>query len=341
MQTVAKSNGIRLRPITVLLALSLLIHAVILIVIALNSGEGNRSLTSSSQTLTVKLKTPVPEKKPQPKPAEPAQKPPVAEEKQKLEKPEKAVHLPRHNAEKTDLNGTGFDAPVTENPVKGREPGPKPSVEKQEKNTQLAEGRSEKPEASKKPETPRKPEPKNTRGQAAESVTTTAKATPSTTSTAEKPLTTSIKASSQQSDPAKMTAPDKKALTGDDVPQGMKVVSDKELAGTKIGEPFSEIEARRIRMVNRYLERMQKQVRAHFRPPVQMNVYREGVVIFELGPSGYLQLSRLAHSSGNSLLDASALEAVRSVPRFDVPESRAVAARYYRNLTFHFSAGDQ
>lgn len=208
--------------------------------------------------------------------------------------PQQQAHLPRHNAEQTDLRGTDSESPVEEKVQAGEKPEPKPKVQAEDDSkTRLAE--EEQKEAA---EPAAKPE-----------------------------LTTE---SARQSIAEKQTETPKK-------PAGMEDLSDEALAGANAGSPVSELENRRIQMVNRFLARMQAQVDQRFRKPLNARSYQEGEIAFELDPSGYLLSARIIESSGNTLLDASALEAIRSVPRFDVPESALVTARYYRHLTFRYT----
>jgi colicin import membrane protein len=118
------------------------------------------------------------------------------------------------------------------------------------------------------------------------------------------------------------------------------LLDDSGLSTTRIEEPFSEIEARRIRLMNVYLEKMQKQVGQFWRRPAKEMPLAKGVIKFELDPDGYLTNAYIYRGSGNIDLDVSALDAVRSVARYAVPESRVVAARYYRYLSFHYSSRD-
>lgn len=118
------------------------------------------------------------------------------------------------------------------------------------------------------------------------------------------------------------------------------LLDEAELSSTRIEEPFSEIEARRIRLMNVYLAKMQKQVGQYWRKPAKEMPLAKGVIKFELDSQGYLINAYIYRGSGNIDLDVSALDAVRSVARYAVPESRVVAARYYRHLSFHYSSRD-
>lgn len=274
----------RLRPrFGLILALSALFHVVLIIASPNRLWAPDPPVDSPSISVEI-VEPPPPAAKPEPKPS-------VAETTPQSES--EAQHLPRHNAEKTDLRGTDFDTPVDDRPVAGEQSAPQPKVDASDKKTQIAEGQ---PDKSSKPA-----------------------ARPQVTSPA-----------SRQAIPEPK---EKKA----EQPRGMDALSDKELAGAKAGSLQSDLEKRRIQMVNRFLERMQVQVNQRFRRPLDARPYEQGVISFELDPSGYLLSARITRSSGNVHLDANALQAIRAVPRFEVPDSRMVAARYYRRLTFRYT----
>lgn len=120
----------------------------------------------------------------------------------------------------------------------------------------------------------------------------------------------------------------------------MTLLDDHHLGEVEVKEPFSEIEAKRIRMVNRYLERMEKQIKAEWMKPDINDKQFAGVIKFSLNPYGYLRDAYIYLGSGDSALDHSALEAVKRVNKFLVPESEMLAARYYSNLRFQYSSQD-
>ena len=120
----------------------------------------------------------------------------------------------------------------------------------------------------------------------------------------------------------------------------MELLDDDHLGAIEVKEPFSEIEAKRIRMVNRYLERMEKQIYDEWMKPEISNKQLSGVIKFSLSPSGYLHDVYIYLGSGDSTLDHSALEAVKRVKKFAVPESTLLAAKYYSNLRFQYSSQD-
>lgn len=266
-----------------ILALSVLAHVLVFIVAPRQFWPPDLADQKEPASIQIEIAQPEPE----PKPVPPATDPPEPE-------PQQQAHLPRHNADKTDLRGTDFESPVEEQVQAGERREPKPKVHAEdETTTQLAEG-----------------EQKESAEPAAEPEVTTESAKPSV-------------AERQAEKPEK--------------PRGMEDLSEQEMAGANAGSPMSELEKRRIQMVNQFLARMQVQVDQRFRKPLNARPYQEGEIAFELDPSGYLLSARIVESSGNVQLDASALEAIRSVPRFAVPDSPFVAARFYRNLTFRYT----
>lgn len=275
------------RRFALILALSALVHVLVLVFTPHRFWQPDETAQAAPVSIRIEIAQPKPEPQPVPKPA-------PAEPERPEPEPKPQAHLPRHNADKTDLRGTDFDAPVKEQVQAGEQPEPKPKVQAEdETETRLAEGKEkETAKPASKPEV--------------------------TTESAKQSI-----AERQKEKPEK--------------PAGMKDLSDEELAGANAGSPVSTLEERRIQMVNQFLARMQVQVDQRFRKPLNARPFQEGEIAFELDPSGYLLSARITESSGNVLLDASALEAIRSVPRFAVPDSPIVAARYYRNLTFRYT----
>lgn len=268
-----------------ILALSACVHLLLFVLFPRTFWQPDA--TGAPAALSIEIVKPEPE--PAPKP-EPKPKQPVAEQQAQ---PEQRQHLPRNNAEKTDLRGTDFEAPVEDTPVAGETAPTQTHVNAEDNKTRIAEGQPDKTEK--------------------------AAARPQVTS---KQATASVPEKQEKKPQA---------------PQGMKSLSDQELAGARAGSQVSEIERRRIQMVNHFLARMQVQVDERFRKPLDARAFEEGVISFELDPSGYLLSARIVQSSGNTRLDASALQAIRAVPRFEVPDSPIVAARYYRHLTFRYT----
>jgi len=118
----------------------------------------------------------------------------------------------------------------------------------------------------------------------------------------------------------------------------LELLSDGELSDTLVEQPFSETEASELQLVNRYLQRMNKQVLAFWINPYKGNKMHRGIIKVELNTSGYLEQAFIYRSSGNRLLDISVLDAIRAVPRYEVPENEIITRRYYTNLSFHYSS---
>lgn len=120
----------------------------------------------------------------------------------------------------------------------------------------------------------------------------------------------------------------------------MQAMDDASLDTVQIAEPFDEQEAKRIQMVNRYLEQMQASIQVYWRRPPGATAAHAGVIRFELDGAGNLVSAELQLPSGHSALDKAALDAVKSVPKFPVPPSRLIVERYYRYLRFSYNGGD-
>lgn len=118
----------------------------------------------------------------------------------------------------------------------------------------------------------------------------------------------------------------------------LELLSDGELSDTIVEQPFSESESKELKLVNRYLERMNKQVLAFWINPYQGNTQHRGIIKVELSADGYLENAFIYRSSGHRLLDISVLDAIRAVPRYEVPDNKIITARYYTNLSFHYSS---
>lgn len=120
----------------------------------------------------------------------------------------------------------------------------------------------------------------------------------------------------------------------------MELLDDHNLSDIDVKDPYSKTESQRIKMVNRYLQRMEQQIKTGWVKPKQTNQQFSGVIKFSLTPYGQLTEAYIYLGSGNSELDRSALAAVKQVKRFAVPESVLVAAKYYNSLRFQYSSHD-
>ncbi|KZZ63535.1 hypothetical protein A3765_08025 [Oleiphilus sp. HI0130] len=118
----------------------------------------------------------------------------------------------------------------------------------------------------------------------------------------------------------------------------LELLSDGELSDALVEQPFSENESKELQLVNRYLARMNKQVLSFWINPYKGNQLHRGIIKVELSSSGYLENAYIYRSSGHTLLDISVLDAIRAVPRYEVPDNEIITARYYTNLSFHYSS---
>ncbi|PID44729.1 MAG: hypothetical protein CSB48_00985 [Proteobacteria bacterium] len=120
----------------------------------------------------------------------------------------------------------------------------------------------------------------------------------------------------------------------------MELLDDGEMQSTRVEEPFSSIEAKTIRMVNRYLARMQQQIQQFYKKPNKPLGNLRGIIRFYLDADGYLKDAFVFIGSGDAELDSAALDAVRRVPRYEVPANKVIAARYYSSLKFYYSSAE-
>lgn len=118
----------------------------------------------------------------------------------------------------------------------------------------------------------------------------------------------------------------------------LELLSDNELSETVVEHPFSEKKAKELKLVNRYLERMTKQVHEFWINPYQGREKLKGIIKLELNVAGFVEHAYVFRSSGDRLLDISVLDAIRAVPRFEVPENPVITQRYYTNLSFFYSS---
>ncbi len=117
-----------------------------------------------------------------------------------------------------------------------------------------------------------------------------------------------------------------------------KLLTEDELRDTVVEQPFSEQKAKELELANIYLRRMSKQVESFWVNPYEGNRLYKGIIVMELDLSGHLVRSDIYRSSGNRLLDISVLDAIRAVPRYEVPDNKVIVDRYYRYLHFHYSS---
>lgn len=335
-QLQGKTRPRTIRTLLLIMLGSFLLHLVILFWLALWAAL-NAPAKPNNHTMEINLQQPQPqpEKKlaavkkapPQPKPPEPKQ----------AVQPEEQVPLPRHNAEVVDLTGNTFAKDKA--PKAGQDrPRPKPAP------AEMTSADTE-PQAK-----PAQKEPAKDKTKTAETSGKTAvqqkdlakpKAGGAVPDKPQEKKPTAVAKEKPQPEKPQPEKPQVSALAALDAYKeklkGLKLLDDQQLRDTAIADSVDTAEARQIRMVNRFLERMAAQVRERMRLPANAQPGERGIILFELDSQGYLLGARVIRPSGNYLLDLSALEAIRSVPRYDVPDSNLIANRYYRNLRFTYA----
>ncbi|KZZ60204.1 hypothetical protein A3762_15685 [Oleiphilus sp. HI0125] len=118
----------------------------------------------------------------------------------------------------------------------------------------------------------------------------------------------------------------------------MELLEENDLGNAYVEDPFSEQESKEFKVVNRYLKRFTEQVYEYWVNPYQGAKLFKGVIKLELDTSGYIVNAFIFKSSGHRLLDISALDAIRAVPRYEVPDNPVITERYYTNLSFYYSS---
>ena len=103
-------------------------------------------------------------------------------------------------------------------------------------------------------------------------------------------------------------------------------------------QPYSEKRGKELVLLNKYLARMNKQVLKFWVNPYKGRRVFQGIIKFELSVNGYLEGARIYRASGHHLLDISAMDAIRAVPRFHVPDDKVITNRYYRSMIFEYSS---
>jgi len=124
-------------------------------------------------------------------------------------------------------------------------------------------------------------------------------------------------------------------------PGNIMMLADNQLSDVNVPQPFSEKKSKELKLANKFLKRMNKQVMSIWINPYKGNRILLGIIKIELNTQGHLINSYVYRESGDKILDVSVLDAIRAVRRFEVPENAIIAERYYRNLKFHYSSVEQ
>lgn len=105
---------------------------------------------------------------------------------------------------------------------------------------------------------------------------------------------------------------------------------------TKSKQAYSNNYSEKLKMQNLYLKRMMKQITDHLIPPRQPVRKGRGAISMVLNGEGYLVNATITTSSGDFNLDLTVMEAIKRVHRFEVPDSVAVAEKYYTELIIRY-----
>jgi len=121
-------------------------------------------------------------------------------------------------------------------------------------------------------------------------------------------------------------------------PGNIMMLADNQLSDVNVPQPFSEKKSKELKLANKFLKRVNKQVMSIWINPYKGNRILLGIIKIELNTQGHLINSYVYRESGDKILDVSVLDAIRAVRRFEVPENVIIAERYYRNLRIHYSS---
>jgi len=131
-------------------------------------------------------------------------------------------------------------------------------------------------------------------------------------------------------------APQKTESITPDAKQSSQMAKLKAIFGEDI--EVSESEGALRRWYNEVYKRLSAQVaQVWIKPDGSSEMYR-GVIRLDIDLQGYLNSAWIHLPSGDRALDQSALMAVKSIIRYQLPESPNMA-RYYQNLEFRYSGG--
>lgn len=119
----------------------------------------------------------------------------------------------------------------------------------------------------------------------------------------------------------------------------LQPMNDDALDDSLVENPLNSIETARARWFNQVLKEIENQVKQVWNKPAGINKQAWGEIRLELDPEGYLLGAWVHLPSGSPELDRSALQAIRSVVRYRIPQSNM--SRYYRHLNFKYHGGEE
>jgi hypothetical protein len=115
-------------------------------------------------------------------------------------------------------------------------------------------------------------------------------------------------------------------------------LDDEALDDNAVESPLDKREEEKARWRNLVLKRISEQISFVWVKPDDSSESNTGVIRLNIDSEGYLNSAWVHLSSGDRSLDASILGAIRSVWRFQIPESDRLN-RHYRQLEFHYRGG--
>jgi len=128
----------------------------------------------------------------------------------------------------------------------------------------------------------------------------------------------------------------KEAKSKDNGLQNMQELDDSALDDSLLSKsPEEQLKEEKARWFNDVLRRISEQINYTWVKPRDINPNTWGVIRLDINPKGYLIDAWVHLPSGNYRLDQSALKAIRSVPRFELPHAKKLN-RYYRHLEFRY-----
>lgn len=120
--------------------------------------------------------------------------------------------------------------------------------------------------------------------------------------------------------------------------ESLNELDDSALDDTLVESPLNEDEEALRRWYNEVYKRLSAQVTQVWVKPEDSSSLFQGVIPLNVDLQGYLNRAWIHLPSGDPALDQSALLAVKSIIRYQLPESSDMA-RYYQNLEFRYSGG--
>lgn len=120
--------------------------------------------------------------------------------------------------------------------------------------------------------------------------------------------------------------------------QKMESLDDNVLDDSLVESPLTSQEEEKARWRNEVLKRISEQVNFAWVKPPGSSPRHVGRLKIELGADGYLKSVWVHLPSGDPNLDASIMKAVKSIWRFQIPNS-TLMNRYYRQLELNYQGG--